>query len=108
MKKIIVMIAFLQISFFAYSQDIAREAFYRAVEFKKNGNYKEALEEYDKVLEIRPDFVNALINRANVKSLLNDHEGAIQDLDQAEKLENNEPEVYYNRGNAKHELRMFT
>ena len=37
MKKIIVMIAFLQISFFAYSQDIAREAFYRAVEFKKNG-----------------------------------------------------------------------
>ena len=81
--------------------------FNRAVEFKKNGQYTEALKEYDEFLKIKPDFVNALINRANVKSLLNDNKGAIEDLDKAEKIAPNDPEVYYNRGNAKHDLELY-
>jgi len=62
MKNLSLLILFLQFSLISCSQD-TKEIFNRAVELKKNGKYKEALSEYDKVLLIKPNFVNALINR---------------------------------------------
>lgn len=107
MKNLILSIIFLQFSLISRSQDATKEIFDRAVEYKKHGKYQEALSEYDKVLILKPKFVNALINRANVKSLLNNNNGAIADLNEAEKIDPSEPEIYYNRGNAENDIKLY-
>ncbi|MBA3971519.1 MAG: tetratricopeptide repeat protein, partial [Bacteroidetes bacterium] len=107
MKKLILSILFFQFSLISYSQDTIKEIFEQAIKLKKNGKYQEALIKYDKVLLIKPKFVNALINRANLKSLLNDNSGALTDLNEAEKIDPSEPEIYYNRGNVEHDITMY-
>ena len=36
-----------------------------------------------------------------------DNNGAITDLNEAEKVDPSDPEIYYNRGNAEHDMSMY-
>src|SRR5204863_39908 len=86
--------------------DDPKEAIEAAMKLKQEGKYQEALEAYNTVIKAHDDIVSAYINRGNVRSLLNDDQGAIEDYDRAEKLEPSEPEVFYNRGKSKTDLQL--
>ena len=49
--------------------------------------YKEAIEDFDKAIEINPNFAEAYRGRARVKEILGDTEGARQDRKTADKIE---------------------
>ena len=77
------------------------------VNFYEN-NYQEAIEDYDKAIELdHPNSAQAYNNRGNAKQRLGDHEGAIQDYDKAIGLNDDYAEAYNNRGAAKAELKEY-
>lgn len=81
------------------------------------GDYLGAIEDYDQVIELNRDIAELLrndnrvsalsrniavtySNRGNAKVALGDYRGAIEDCDQAIKINPGEANAYYNRGNA--------
>lgn len=76
----------------------ALEYFSRANFKKRSKNYKDALSEYDKAIEICPDFAEAYFKRGNVKILLADTEGALEDYNKVIEIDPNFAEAYNNRG----------
>ena len=51
------------------------------------GQYEEAINDYDKAIELRPDYAPVYKNRGNAKAELGRYEEAITDFDKAIKLE---------------------
>ena len=68
------------------------------------GQYFAAISDYDKVIQLKPDAVNAYINRGTAKAGLGQHIAAISDYDKAIQLKSDYAEAYNNRGNAKADL----
>jgi tetratricopeptide (TPR) repeat protein len=62
--------------------------FNRASIFIELGQYKNALEDYDKAIELYPDFAKAYMNRSYVKNMLGQHKAAKKDYDTAQKKVN--------------------
>ena len=60
--------------------------------------YFDIIQQYDRVLVLKPGFSPAYYNRAYIKSLVNDLPGAIYDYGQAISLNKEFQEAYYNRG----------
>ncbi|MEA1898076.1 MAG: tetratricopeptide repeat protein [Bacteroidota bacterium] len=60
--------------------------------------YFDIIQQYDRVLVLKPGFSPAYYNRAYIKSLVNDLPGAIYDYGQAISLNKEFREAYYNRG----------
>jgi tetratricopeptide (TPR) repeat protein len=59
-----------------------------------DGQLKEALENFDKAIELNPDYAIALFNRATIKADLGDLRGAKEDFCRAKNIEselNSEP-----------------
>lgn len=65
---------------------------------KKILDYDLILSDYNKVLELEPDFAFAWYNRGNVHNILKDYKVAVNDYTEAIKLEPDFAEAYYNRG----------
>ncbi len=59
--------------------------------------YQEVINDYNKVIELNPDFSFAWFNRANIKARIADYESALQDYSIAIQLEPNLAQAYYNR-----------
>ncbi len=59
--------------------------------------YQEALEDYDKALEINPNFAEAYINRGTAKAELSRWEDALEDFDKAIALNSDDARAYNNR-----------
>jgi tetratricopeptide (TPR) repeat protein len=76
--------------------------FFSRGNFKKRAkNYKDALLDFDKAIELYPLFADAFFKRGNIKNLLGDNDGAIQDYNKAIELNPNLAEAYHNRGLTK-------
>ena len=71
---------------------------------KKLGDFKGAIADYTKAIEINPNYGRAYNNRGNSKHNLKDYQGAIADYTKAIKIDPNDADYYYNRGNSKEEL----
>jgi tetratricopeptide (TPR) repeat protein len=67
-------------------------------------DHKGAIEDYTKVIKLKPDYVNAYNNRGISRSNLNDHKGAIEDYTKAIKLKPDDADVYNNRGISRKNL----
>jgi len=65
---------------------------------KRSKNYKDALADFNKAIELYPSFAEAYFKRGNIKNLLGDYEGAITDYSKAIELNPNLAEAYHNRG----------
>lgn len=61
-------------------------------------DYKKAINDYNKAIQLAPEFVYSYYNRANVKTQNKNFTGAIQDYDKAIFLEPKFAEAYFNRG----------
>ena len=64
------------------------------------GQYKQALSDFNKALEINPNYAGAYYNRGLVNVILEQKEQAISDFSKAIEINPNDAEAYYNRGNV--------
>jgi tetratricopeptide (TPR) repeat protein len=87
----------------------ADDYFVSAYQKNEQGNYQEALADYDRAIALNPNYANAYYNRGLLKVLkLNDPQGALADFDQVITLNPNLAEAYVNRGFLKrNELNDF-
>ena len=79
-----------------------------AVEYNNRGlskkdllDYKGAIVEYNKAIEISPKYAEAYKNRGTAKTLLQDYIGAISDYNKAIEIDSKYAIAYYNRATVK-------
>ncbi|MBL0031128.1 MAG: tetratricopeptide repeat protein [Bacteroidetes bacterium] len=68
------------------------------------GRTLNAIEDFNKVLQINPNNIQALFNRAKLKQNAKDLKGAIQDYDKIIELYPYFMEAYFNRAQIKYDL----
>ena len=78
-----------------------------ALEKQNKGDNQGAIVDYDKAIELNPNYSLAYNNRGLAKSGLKDYEGAIVDYNKAIELNPNYAHAYNNRGNAKYDLKDY-
>lgn len=81
----------------------ASEYNFRGLDKAKTGKFKEAIEDFDKGIEIKPTG-QIYYNRAYSKSMIEDFNGAIQDYDKTIEFEYRLAEAYFERGYCKDQL----
>jgi len=79
-----------------------------------NRNYTNALEDYNKALQINPKYVKVYVHRGNVFNNLGDFDRALSDYNKALKIDStcliayhNRAVLYYNNKNYEHSLKDF-
>ena len=82
----------------------AKHYFYKGLRSDRRGEYKDALEFYNKTLEIEPNSPSTYNNRGIVKVKLGDHKAAVTDFNKAIEINPRYAKAYYNRGLAKMQL----
>ena len=70
-------------------------------------DYKGAIADYNKAIQLKPDYALAYYNRGITKSDLKDYKGAITDYNKAIQLNPSDTLAYYNRGVAKYNLKDY-
>jgi tetratricopeptide (TPR) repeat protein len=73
----------------------------RGVACHARGDLDGALAEFDRALELRPDYAEAYHNRGVIRQARGDLEGALADLDRAVQLNSCCAEAYNNRGSVR-------
>jgi Flp pilus assembly protein TadD len=76
----------------------------RGTVFLNLGNYRQAIEDYDKVVEINPKYAEAYNNRGTAYSNLGSYRQAIGDYDRAIEINPKYEKAYNNRGVASKHL----
>ncbi len=71
------------------------------------GKYEEAIADYDRAIDLKPDLVTAYNGRGIAKGKLGQRSDAVKDYDQAIRLDSAYARAYYNRGNAKRHLERY-
>ena len=71
-------------------------------------NLSESKEDYEKAVEINPNYANAYNNSGNIKSRQGDYVGAVKDYNRAIELSSHFVEAHCNRGMAKENLADFS
>ena len=101
MKKILLILVVISLN--GYGQT-ATEYYNRGVEKSDLKDYTGAISDYNKAIELNPDFASAYYNRGFAKDHLKNYNGAITDYNKAIQLNPDYAGAYYNRGNAKNHL----
>ena len=86
------------------SKQRAEEYFYSAFAKLDLGDSRGAIQDYNKAIELNPDFAEAYYNRGIAKSDLGDYRGAIQDYNKMIELNPDYALPYGNRGLFKRKL----
>ena len=61
-------------------------------------DYYQIIQNYNKVLELNPNFIYAYYNRAEVRSMQHDYRASVLDYNEAVRKESDFAEAYFNRG----------
>lgn len=77
-----------------------------ALELSRQFKYEEAIQLYNKVIELNPTVAQVYFNRGACRGNSFDFEGSIKDYDKAIEIDPQYMEAYGNRGNAK--INMYT
>lgn len=80
--------------------DPAEDAYAEGMRLAQEGLLKEAIEEFDKAIRLKPTYAEAFSARGNVRNRLVQNKRAIEDFDEAVRLNPQYTEAYYNRANA--------
>ena len=79
----------------------ADEYYYRGLEKGVYGDFRGAIQDFTKAIDINPNDANAYYYRGLAKSDLDDFRGAIQDFTKAIDIDPNDANAYHNRGIVK-------
>jgi len=84
------------------------KSYYKAgLEFTKNGNYNDAIEQFSKTLELQPDYADAYIARAEAFEKLGNVTKAVEDYDRATVFMDNDEEIFYKCGQLYFQLEEY-
>ena len=84
----------------AYHESAVALHFYRGDTYRSLGKHGLAIADYDRVIELRPDYADAYNNRGNAYYDKDEYGQAITDYRKAIELKADHAEAYYNRGFA--------
>ena len=82
----------------------AQDFFFRGVAKTKNRQYKKAIKEYSRAIELDPNFVEAYLKRCEMRYKLGDNQGVLDDCYQIIKIKSSVPKAYYYQGRARFSL----
>ncbi len=68
-------------------EQLEKKAYNAGVEFMQAGDFENAMSKFDEAIGYKPDYVEAYVNRANIKWQQGDIESAIEDFRQAISIE---------------------
>ncbi|ABB50768.1 TPR repeat [Prochlorococcus marinus str. MIT 9312] len=91
-----------------YSLSLREDLFKNAIDLSSGGQFNLALQEWNHYLDSYPDDAAALSNRGNVRLVIGDVEGSIDDQNKAIGLNPNEIDPYINRGIAEEALGLWS
>ncbi len=80
----------------------------RGMAWERADNLEKAREDYEKAIEVNPDYANAYNNRGNTKSKQKDYDGAMADYKRAINLSGQLVEAHFNSGIARENLGDLT
>lgn len=83
---VLVLLAIFLVSGSIYAHDPAKEAMIKGIEFDKKGKYDEAIAEFDKAIELNPNFAEAYKNRGISFYHMEENKCAISDFSKAKEL----------------------
>ena len=103
MKRILYILLLLPFLVTVTIQAQTAKQYYKAGEdFTKAMNYKDAIVQFTRAIELDPDFEKAYISRANAYSRRGEHKSAAEDYDRALVFEDKDEEIYYFSGKEWH------
>ena len=110
--KVYFLLIFVLVNIFfiapSYSSPLREDFFKRALDLSSEGNFNLALQEWNSYLDSYPDDAAALSNRGNVRLVIGDVEGSIDDQNKAIIIDPNEIDPYINRGIAEEALGLWS
>ena len=106
----LIILVFINFSYIApcYSLSSREDFFKNALDLSSAGKFNLALQEWNRYLEAYPDDAAGFSNRGNVKLVIGDVEGSIDDQNNAISLNPSEIDPYINRGIAKETLGLWS
>ena len=108
MKKIVYTLIFIFTCLAGFAQSENAKEFYNSGNEKLDRKqYKEAIKDYTKTIELNKTFVAAYYNRGLAKNYLKDYKGAIEDYTKTIELDSFNIQAYNNRGLAKKALEDY-
>ena len=106
--KVCCLLIFIFVNIFyvtpCFSLSLREDLFKNALELSSGGKFNLALQEWDHYLDSYPNDAAGLSNRGNVRLVVGDIEGSIDDQNKAISLNPSEIDPYINRGIAKEAL----
>lgn len=85
-----------------YSDAVA--LYKRGIDRLENYDYEGSIEDFSKVIDLKPNYTDAYMNRAEAKESLSDFEGAIEDYDKVLEFSPNDIPALYKRALMKNEI----
>ena len=92
----------------SYSLSLREDLFKNALDLSSVGEFNLALQEWDHYLDSYPDDAAGFSNRGNVRLVIGDVEGSIDDQNKAINLDPDEIDPYINRGIAEEALGLWS
>ena len=90
------------------SLSLREDLFQNALDLSAGGEFNLALKQWNRYLDSYPDDAAGLSNRGNVRLVLGDFEGSIDDQNKAISLNSSEIDPYINRGIAEEALGLWS
>jgi len=110
--KVCFLLIFVFVNFFyiapSYSLPLREDLFNNALDLSSLGEFNLALQEWNRYLDSYPDDAAGLSNRGNVRLVLGDLEGSIDDQNDAIRINPGELDPYINRGIAEEALGLWS
>jgi len=110
--KVCFLLVFVFVNIFyiapCYSLVLREDLFKNALDLSSDGKFNLALQEWNRYLDAYPDDAAGLSNRGNVRLVIGDVEGSIDDQNKAISLNPSEIDPYINRGIAEEALGQWS
>lgn len=85
----------------------AEEYLVRGIQKFQVGDFKGAIKDTNKAIELKPNLAVAYYIRAGAKGSLENYNGAIEDFNKVIEIDPNNAGAYYGRGTARLEIRQI-